>query len=213
MNATMGDSDRYRMIKTIIFDLGKVIIPFDFQRGYDRMAALCSYPADQISKRIASSDLLTRFESGKVEPDEFIKELSQMLEMKADYDQFCDIWSAIFLPETLIPETLLRGLKQRYRLFLLSNTNAIHWTMILKNYPLLSHFDDHVLSFRVGALKPDARMFAAAIRAAQCEPEECFFTDDIMPYVEAARQHGLDAVQFQNREQIEQELRARGVEW
>src|SRR5262245_44518489 len=113
MDERMGNCDRYRMIKTIIFDLGKVIIPFDFQRGYDRMASLCSYPAEQISKRIGSSDLVTRLESGQVEPDAFVRELSGLLDMKADYDQFCEIWSAIFLPETLIPETLLAALKER----------------------------------------------------------------------------------------------------
>ena len=57
------------MIKTIIFDLGKVIVPFDFQRGYDRMAPLCSYPAADIPARIGSCDLVTRFESGQVEPE------------------------------------------------------------------------------------------------------------------------------------------------
>ena len=63
------------MIKTIIFDLGKVIIPFDFQRGYDRMAPLCGYSAEQIPVRLRSCDLVTRFESGKIEPDVFVREL------------------------------------------------------------------------------------------------------------------------------------------
>jgi putative hydrolase of the HAD superfamily len=47
----------------------------------------------------------------------------------------------------------------------------------------------------------------------KCAPQECFYTDDIAEYVEGARGFGIDAVQFQSREQIESELRARGVEW
>jgi Predicted hydrolase (HAD superfamily) len=139
------------MIKTIIFDLGKVIVPFDFKRGYDRMAPLCSYDAAQIPERLRSCDLVTRFESGEVEPEEFVKQLSAILELKAGYDEFCAIWTSIFLPETLIPESLLVALKQRYRLLLLSNTNAIHFDMVSKNYPLLRHFDHYVLSHKVGA--------------------------------------------------------------
>jgi glucose-1-phosphatase len=201
------------MIKTVIFDLGKVIIPFDFQRGYDRMAPLCGYSASDIPQRLRSCDLVTRFEEGKIPPEDFVRELSGILELKATHEEFCGIWSSIFLPETLIPEELLAGLKKRYRLLLLSNTNAIHFEMVRENYPLLRHFDHLVLSYLVGALKPAPEIYAEALRHAECAPEECFFTDDIAAYVEGARAAGIDAVQFENREQIERELKARGVVW
>src|SRR5687768_17335364 len=109
------------MIKTIIFDLGKVIIPFDFKRGYDRMAPLCSYSATEIPERLRSCDLVTRFEEGKVAPEDFVRELSAILHLKVSYEEFCGIWSSIFLQETLIPEELIVALKKRYRLLLLSN--------------------------------------------------------------------------------------------
>ena len=64
------------MIKTIIFDLGRVIIPFDFKRGYDRMAPLCSYAAADIPERPRSCDLVTRFEEGKIDPHGFVEQLS-----------------------------------------------------------------------------------------------------------------------------------------
>jgi putative hydrolase of the HAD superfamily len=201
------------MIKTVIFDMGKVIIPFDFKRGYDRMAPLCNYEAAQIPERLRSCDLVTRFEEGRMAPEEFVRELSGILELKATHEEFCGIWSSIFLPDTLIPEELLVGLKQRYRLMLLSNTNAIHFEMVRENYPLLRHFDHLVLSYKVGALKPSPEIYAEALRHANCAPEECFFTDDIPAYVEGARAAGIDAVQFESHEQIERELKVRGVVW
>lgn len=201
------------MIRTIIFDLGKVIIPFDFQRGYDRMAPLCAYAPAEIPERLRSCDLVTRFESGQVEPEVFVKELSAILGLNVKYEEFCAIWSSIFLPETLIPESLLVELHRRYRLLLLSNTNAIHFPMVRDSYPLLRHFDDYILSYEVGALKPSPQIFREAIRRARCLPEECFFTDDIAAYVEAARKEGIDAVQFESREQIERELKKRDVQW
>jgi FMN phosphatase YigB (HAD superfamily) len=201
------------MIKTVIFDLGRVIVPFDFNRGYERMSRLCGYPAAEIPERLRQTDLVNRFESGLVEPEAFVRELSSTLKMTVEYDDFCDIWSSIFSPETLIPESLIEAIHKRYRLLLLSNTNAIHFEMIRRSYPLLKHFDHFVLSYQVGAMKPSARIFEEAIRHAQCNADECFFTDDIPAYVEAAREQGLHAVVFQNREQLEQDLQQAGVKW
>jgi glucose-1-phosphatase len=201
------------MIKTIIFDLGKVIVPFDFKRGYDRLAPLCSLAPEQIPERLRGCDLVTRFESGQMEPREFVREIGSILGFEPDYDEFCDIWSCVFLPETLIPEKLVEALRRQYRIVLLSNTNAIHFEMIERTYPILRHFDAFVLSYRVGAMKPSPAIYEEAIRQAQCKPDECFFTDDIPAYVEGAKAAGIDAVQFESGEQIERELRRRGVAW
>jgi putative hydrolase of the HAD superfamily len=157
--------------------------------------------------------LVTRFEEGQIAPEDFVEQLSAMLELKVTFEEFREIWFSIFSPETLISEQFLVALKKRYRLLLLSNTNAIHFEMVWEKYPLLRHFDHLVLSYKVGALKPSPAIYAEAIRHAQCAPEECFFTDDIAAYVEGARAAGLDAVQFENAEQIASELRARGVVW
>src|SRR5262249_436842 len=148
-----------------------------------------------------------------VEPEKFVEQLCGMFDLKLEYSRFCEIWSSIFLPDTLIPESLLEGLRRRYRLLLLSNTNAIHFQMVRENYPLLRHFDEYVLSYQVGALKPSARIYEEAIARAQCEAGECFFTDDIAEYVTAARKAGMDAVQFQSAAQIQAELSQRGVNW
>jgi len=110
-----------------------------------------------------------------------------------------------------VPESLIAGLRGRHRLLVLSNTNPIHFSMLKGQYALFRHFDDFVLSYEVGALKPDAEIYREAIKRAGCRPEECFFTDDIAINVEAARNNGMDAVQFLSGAQIEEELRARGV--
>jgi glucose-1-phosphatase len=201
------------MIKTVIFDLGKVIIPFDFARGYQGLGGICGLPISEIRSRIAATDLVQRFETGLVEPADFVAQLSALLEMQIGYDQFCKIWSSIFLPDPLLPESLLEGLSRRYRLLLLSNTNAIHFEMLEKTYPLLRHFHDRILSHRVRAMKPSPEIYRAAIASAACAPAEIFFTDDIADYVAAARREGIDAVQFESCAQIERELRARGVNW
>jgi len=195
----------------VIFDLGGVIVPFDFKRGYAKMEGLCGYAAAEIPARLRTTDLVTRFESGQVEPEEFVRQLSDILELKATYEEFCELWTSIFLPDTLVPDSLLERIHARRRLLLLSNTNDIHFTMVERNYPIMRHFDDHVLSYRVGALKPSPLIYKEAIARAGCRPEECFFTDDVAAYVEGAVREGIDAVRFESAAQVERELMNRGV--
>ena len=146
-----------QLIKTVIFDLGRVLVPFDFRRGYDRLAPLCGLPAAEIPVRLAATDLVRRYESGGIESHAFVRELARHLNFETSYEDFCNIWSSIFLPETLIPDSMLASIAANYRLVLLSNTNEIHFQMVRKNYSLLRHFHECVLSYEVGAMKPSRR--------------------------------------------------------
>ena len=199
------------MIKTILFDLGNVVIPFDFKRAYARMAVLCGCAVEEVPARIRATGLVTPFERGEIEAEPFVRQLSAALKVDITYSEFCDWWSSIFLEPTLVSDALLADLRTRHRLLALSNTNAIHFTMVKEAYPLLRHFDGYVLSYEVGAAKPEAKIYREAISRAQCDPGECFFIDDLAVNVEAARAHGMDAVQFLSAEQLERELRARGA--
>lgn len=201
------------MIKAVIFDLGRVIVPFDFRRGYAKLEALCGIPAADIPKRLSSTDLVQRFESGRIEARDFVREFSGHLNLETTYELFCEIWSSVFLPETLVGEDLLRGIARNYRLVLLSNTNVIHFEMIRRNYALLRHFHSCVLSYEVGAMKPAPLIYQKAIEAAGCAAAECFFIDDMEINVEGARNQGMGAVQFQSEAQVTEELRRRGVRW
>jgi putative hydrolase of the HAD superfamily len=201
------------MHKAILLDLGRVLIDFDFRRGYRALEGLCPYTAEEIPRRLAPTGLVERFETGLVEPRDFVDQMCRILELKVDYDRFRGIWSSIFT-DILIPESMLAGLHRRYRLVLVSNTNALHFEMLRETYShLLRHFDALVLSYEVHAMKPCAGIFQAAVERAGCRPEECFYTDDIAAYIEGARRMGIDAVAFESRMQLEGEMRRRGIEW
>ena len=198
--------------KAIIFDLGNVLVQFDFERWRQALADFCPYASAEIRRRIAATDLVERFETGLIEPPDFVAQLSGILALDMDYADFCRLWSSIFT-DPLVPEAMLEGLAARYRLMLLSNTNAIHFEMIRENYPLLRHFHERILSYEVHAMKPRREIFQAILERCGCRPEECFYTDDIAAYVEAARRLGIDAVQFESPAQLERELMARGICW
>jgi putative hydrolase of the HAD superfamily len=198
-------------LKTIVFDLGNVIIPFDFGRGYARLEQHVGLPAAEIRERIVATGLVPELESGRIEPRPFVAAINAALGMSLTYEEFAEIWSSIFLPETLIPESLVVQLKENHRVMVLSNTNAIHFEMVWEAYPILRHFDHLVLSHEVKAMKPEPAIYAAVLAEAQAEPGECFFTDDISAYVEGARRAGMQAEQFLGYEKLLGDLRSRGV--
>jgi glucose-1-phosphatase len=201
------------MHKAILFDLGRVLIDFDFRRGFRALEGLCPYAADEIPRRLAGTGLVERFETGLVEPRDFVDQMRRILDLKVDYDQFRAIWGSIFTG-ILIPETMLEGLARRYRMVLVSNTNALHFEMLPETYGhVLRHFHERVLSYEVHAMKPRPEIFQAALERAGCQPGECFYTDDIAAYIEGARRMGIDGVRFESLAQLEVEMRGRGIAW
>jgi HAD superfamily hydrolase (TIGR01509 family) len=76
---------------------------------------------------------------------------------------------------------------------------------------MLSHFDGYTLSYKVGVQKPGEAIYRDAVAKAGCEPRECFYTDDIQDYVEAARRIGIQAAQFRGLEELKTDLRGVGV--
>ncbi len=148
-----------------------------------------------------------------VAPRDFALALGREIGLDVSYEDFRAIWNSIFLPETLIPEGLLAGLAAGYRLVLLSNTNVIHFEAVRERYPLLRHFHAFVVSYEAGVMKLAPAIYRRAVQEAGCLASECFFTDDIAAFVEAAKGEGIDAVLFRSAAQTEEDLRSRGVEW
>jgi len=188
-------------------------VAFDFRRGYKALQPFCPHQAEDIPALISKSGVVPPYERGETSSAAFFEQLSDVLSLDVSYPQFCDLWTAIFLPEPVLPAEFIAALHRRYRMVLVSNTNDIHFRMIRATYPAVRHFDAYVLSHEVGAAKPAERIYLEAIRQAGFQPEECFYLDDVWEFVEGARRCGLDAVQFKNLQELERDLRVRGVEW
>ena len=206
-----GKSVQMQTVKAVIFDLGRVIVPFDFDLGYSELHRLTGLDIADIRRRIGATGLVNQFETGLVEPQAFVTGIARALGITMSVEQFSRIWNSIFLKETLIPEEMLLRLKQRYRLLLLSNTNAIHFTGLEQDYPVLRHFDEHVLSFRVQSMKPDAPIYLHAAKLAGVPPAECLFIDDLPENVLGAQAVGMQAVLFQGHLQLERDFERLGV--
>lgn len=194
------------MIKTIIFDLGNVIVPFEIDKGLKNFAKasdLSSAEVRQKAYRIKASKL---YHEGKISASKLFDSFKKSLGLRMDFDEFTNAWNSIFLLESIVSEDLIRKLSEKYRLILLSDTNELHFNFIKLKFPLLKHFDEFVLSHEVGQLKPSPKMYQTAVEKAECLAEECFFTDDKIENVDGAKKFGINAVQFISAEQFEKHL-------
>ncbi len=186
-------------------------MPFDFDIGYRKLEFLTQLSTPEIRERIRATGLVPRFETGLIESEDFVEQIAAALGIRMTASQFAEIWNSIFLPETLVTEDMLAALKRRYRLILLSNTNAIHFEGLEAGYPILRYFDHYVLSHKVRMMKPDPRIYLHSAALAGCTPEECLFIDDLPENVEGARAVGMQAVVFRSRAELEQDFERLGI--
>ena len=193
------------MIKTIIFDLGNVIVNVDKSK-FRMFSRYSNKSVKQITKCIEESTLMKSFERGELSEEDYYKKVSKELNLKMDFEKFKSISCGIFSPRKDV-EKLIRKLKKRFRLVLLSNTDAIHFEFIKKNYKILNAFDDYVLSYKEGCRKPNPLIFLKAIKKAKTSPFNCLYFDDISEFVLAARMLGIKAFQYKNFEKLRSDLK------
>lgn len=194
------------MIKAFIFDLGRVIVPFDHEIGLQILERHCAFLRDDIRAKIFASNELQLYQMGKISSDEFFAAMKTALNVKISFEEFAEIWNSSFTFTPLIDEAVIERLAEKYRLLILSDTNALHFEFIRRKFPILRHFHDFVLSHEVGFLKPSEEIFRIAVKRAGCAPEECIFTDDVPANVGAARNIGIHAVQFVSSAQFQTDI-------
>jgi len=199
------------MIRALLFDMGNVLIHFSHERMYRQLGELVGRYGADVERWLHESGLFDGYETGLVTTDELRIELGRLAGREIDQDSLDRAASDIFwLSESMEP-VIDRLATKGLPLVLVSNTCETHFRWVSSRFPVLRHFTRRVLSFEVGACKPDSAIFEAAARAAGVTAAECFFTDDTPGHVEAARRLGFDAVVFQNTPQIIAELNARGM--
>jgi len=199
-------------MQALLFDLGKVLIDFNFETGVQALHACCSISRDRFEQVLWDETWISRYERGEISTSEFHTYLCETANLKMELPQFCRTWSSVFLPGLIVSEDLLRALKRNYPLILVSNTNEAHVEFIRAKYRVFDYFDHHILSYQVGSLKPEPEIFEHAIRRSGCAPEALFFTDDRAENVRAARQLGIHAHQFVSESKLIEALRQAGVE-
>ncbi|MBR1468623.1 MAG: HAD family phosphatase [Prevotella sp.] len=177
-------------IKNIIFDLGGVLVGFDSRRSIDAFSRLgCEKVAEYVREH-RTEDLFYRIELGQSNTQDFCAEVRQMTATKASDEAIIAAWNALLTPVT--PERKQRLIELRQsgiRLFLLSNTNDMHWQLCSSQ--LEGCFERVFLSYEMQLAKPNPEIFSEVLRRADIDARETLFIDDNADNIAAAQSLGI----------------------
>jgi glucose-1-phosphatase len=199
-------------IAAIAFDLGNVLVKVDHLRFCRRLGALAGMTPQEVYAAVFQTGLEPGYDTGRLSSREFHLRLQARFRLGLPYPRFRELWTEIFAPLDDMAEVVAR-LARRYPLYLLSNTNELHFQYVQEHFAgLLRHFRAFLLSYRVGSRKPEAGIFQALIREVGLPPAQILFTDDKEEFVAAARAHGLVAWPFTSSPEFQEQL-SRAVLW
>lgn len=195
----------------IVFDLGNVLIPFDYTPVIKKFNDVQAGLGNKFQKLYAENYNIHRnFERGDLSEQQFLSIMLDWLENKVTEIEFCKTFSNIFtINEKVV--TLLPELKKKYTLVLLSNTNPIHKKYGYQHYEFLNYFNKLILSHEVKAVKPEEKIYKGVELFTQKPPAEHFFIDDIKEYCDGAKRCGWNAVQFVGYEKLVEDLKLNDI--
>jgi putative hydrolase of the HAD superfamily len=199
------------MLRAFIFDIGNVILRFDFQHAMRKLEQHCDPIADSILELIEPVKLA--YEGGRMERADFQAELRAILRYTGTDADFVTAWEDIFTEnEPMI--RLIEALEPHYPLYLISNTSDIHVDFFLRRYPVFGRFRDAVYSYKVRASKPEREIYEIAARQFGVEPSEAFFIDDLAPNIASAAAVGFQTHHYHHdrHHELLERLKALGVE-
>ncbi len=194
----------------IVFDLGNTIIRFDHSISAGKIAKLFHSDPKRIYDTFFDSEITRSFEKGLLSPKQFYREASRLLGFKLPYEDFVPIWNEIFWEDEGSCR-LARELKKNYKLFLLSNVNRLHFEYIEQKFAIIKIFDELILSFVVGAMKPERAIFEDVIRRAGGDKAKILYIDDREDLIKEAIALGLDSIRFESAERLKTTLAERGI--
>ncbi len=197
----------------LIFDCGGVIFTFSFDHAFNYWAMVSGEDISKIKNNFDFDETFKKFEKGEVDSSIFRKHTLSKLGLKISDDEFDNGWNSIYME--LVPgiTQLLQGLKQKYRLVALTNTNEIHaekWKTMYAS--LLSCFEKVFSSHEIHARKPEQKAYSTVLNYLQLETNEVVFLDDNPQYVQAASEMNITSIHVTSFMQMVEDLSKLGVE-
>jgi epoxide hydrolase-like predicted phosphatase len=180
--------------KAIIFDLGKVLVDFDWMRAARRFAARCPLPAPLLLVKFLQANPLVEFEKGRVTPQQFFDAAQRLTGFKGTYDEFVDYFSDIFteMPEMTAAHAKLRA--AGFPTFIFSNTNILAVEHIRAKFPFFANFDGYIYSFEHDAMKPEARLYEVAEQMSGRRGADLLYLDDREENIAAGAARGWQVI-------------------
>jgi len=195
----------------VVFDLGKVLLDFDYRISAEKIARRSRLTPDQVRDLLDHSPLLQRFETGLMSREQFYGEVCAACGFSGNLDEFCATFADIFFE--IKPMIALHAALRAARVptYIFSNTNAIADAHIRERFPFFSRFDGYVLSYQHGAMKPAPRLYEVLEGQTGRKGEAILYLDDRPENVEAGLARGWQALLHETPEKTIPALRQLGL--
>ena len=191
-------------IKNIIFDLGGVLLNINPLLSLLEFARICNTDPEILQSRLAANRIFEKYDTGKLSDSQFRNELCHIMNYKAGDEEIDAAWNILLLDFPPARVSMLQQLQKHYRIFLLSNTNGIHFRKYTHDFSekygvsMTSLFEKLFLSYEIGIHKPDEEIYRHVLQDAVLNAGECLFIDDSLPNIEAAERMGMQCIHISN---------------
>ena len=199
------------MIEVIVFDLGGVIVNVNFKSLLGMLFDNSGTASSRTKERSNFSNLLRRYDMGRISVADFHEKISDYLDFELSFDDFVSSSNEAIEAGDAGIEEIVRSLSKKYQMAILSNTNPVHYEHIKEKYSIIRLFDHILLSYEMGAVKPDAAAFEKLMDTTSMLPSQHMFIDDRSENINAARELGMDGIHYQSVENLRMELNERGI--
>ena len=190
-------------IKNIIFDLGGVILDLNYQATIDAFVEIGIKDFSSLYSQKEQKQIFDDFEIGKINSSQFILSIQSLTQNSISKDEIITAWNAMLLGINPKKLDYLLSIKERFRIFLLSNTNEIHISkfegVLAKKNELEKFYDcfEKVhYSSRLSLRKPNVDCFKTVLEVNQLNASETIFIDDSIQHIEGALKCGIKAYLF-----------------
>jgi len=196
------------MIDLFVFDLGKVILPFEHRqiasKLWQRSKNNRKFTEEEIFQDLfdLKNGTVNRYEEGLLSSEEFFLEIRKRYDLALEFEDFSEIWNNIFWDNPEVNEIIIYLKAKDYPVYLLSNTNELHFSYVIDRFPIVHVLDEWILSFEVGAKKPDKRIYDAIFEKTDVDRAKILYIDDIDAYVSAARSHGMQGLVYKSPDDL-----------
>jgi FMN phosphatase YigB (HAD superfamily) len=183
------------------FDLGKVLVDFDYSIATEKLAARSTRPPENLHSHLGGSSLLVQLETGQITRHEFFEEVRRATGFRGSLTEFGGFFADIFTPiepmVALHAELRARGFKT----YIFSNTNDLAVEHVRRNFPFFSNFDGYIFSHEVKAMKPAAEIYEALEAMTGKSGAEILYLDDRPENIEAGHARGWRTILHETPEQ------------
>src|SRR4051812_25447824 len=178
------------MIRAFLFDIGNVLLKFDFSIALRKLAQ--QGEVDNPVEVMARVDQIKlAYEDGQLDRAAFLRGAFDILRYRGSEAEFVNAWEDIFTPnEPMV--ALVEKLHGHFPLYLLSNTSDIHREYVFRRYPFFHRFTAGTYSYEAKASKPGRDIYEITLRQHGLDPASTFFIDDLLPNIETARALGFN---------------------